>query len=173
MTVAEGRGVRADPNVTPLIDVLLVLLIIFMVIVPVTPKGLAVLVPQPPQHAAATDNPIVLEVLRMPSGAAYRINGTTMGGGVAGQARLAAELNRIYSTRADKVLFVEGDPGAQLCVRGRGARPQPCRRRRPRRHRYSCDGRQASRLPLTSSLLTGSWLPALELPASSPLPVLS
>jgi len=111
MTVAEGRGVRADPNVTPLIDVLLVLLIIFMVIVPVTPKGLAVLVPQPPQHAAATDNPIVLEVLRMPSGAAYRINGTTMGGGVAGQARLAAELNRIYSTRADKVLFVQGDPG--------------------------------------------------------------
>lgn len=110
MTIAEGRGVHADPNVTPLIDVLLVLLIIFMVIVPVTPKGLAVLVPQPPQHAAPANNPIVLEVL--PSGAAYRINGRT----IQGKSGLAAELNRIYSTRADKVLFVQGNPGLSFAA---------------------------------------------------------
>src|SRR5947199_8420245 len=47
MAVGGSGGPRADINMTPMIDVLLVLIIIFMVIVPLTPKGLEALVPQP------------------------------------------------------------------------------------------------------------------------------
>jgi len=60
-----GKAV-SDINVTPLIDVLLVLLIIFMVIVPVTPKGLSTLIPQPPKDPSKevpNDRTIVVQVI--------------------------------------------------------------------------------------------------------------
>jgi biopolymer transport protein TolR len=109
MNLSGSAALRAEPNVTPLIDVLLVLLIIFMVIVPVTPTGLAALLPQPPKatQPSPTDT-IVVEILAGASGSpTYRINQQNLNG----IAQLQSELNRIYSIRAEKVMFVKGDPG--------------------------------------------------------------
>ena len=75
-----GKAV-SDINVTPLIDVLLVLLIIFMVIVPVTPHGLNTLVPQPPKNKdqqESNDRTIVVQVLANGKGEpSYKINEDT------------------------------------------------------------------------------------------------
>lgn len=101
-------GAVSDINVTPLIDVLLVLLIIFMVIVPVVPKGLETLVPQPPKNKSESepnDRTIVVQVL-FNGGAAtsYKINETDVP-----KANLEQKLVDIYSTRQEKVMFVKGD----------------------------------------------------------------
>ena len=108
MTTGGGGGYSSDINVTPMIDILLVLLIIFMVIVPVTPKGLDALVPQPPKEhkeQPQTDRTIVVQILHHPGAApGYRINETDVQ-----KAELLPRLTEIFANRAERIMFVRGD----------------------------------------------------------------
>ena len=104
----DTNHAMSEINVTPLIDVLLVLLIIFMVIVPVTPKGLNTLIPQPPKDKSAPppEQTIVVQVLA--NGAAepsYKINETSFN-----KTEIEPKLAEIFATRQEKVMFVKGDP---------------------------------------------------------------
>jgi biopolymer transport protein ExbD len=107
MTTKNGNPAEsvATINVTPMIDVLLVLLIIFMVIVPAMPRGESALVPQSHQGKEPIVASIVLEVLRGNHGAvSFKINLQDVA-----RQDLPATLAEIYGNRADRVLFVKGD----------------------------------------------------------------
>jgi biopolymer transport protein ExbD len=108
MTTGGGGGYSADINVTPMIDILLVLLIIFMVIVPVTPKGLDAMVPQPPKDKTQenkSDRTIVVQILyRAGNYPTYKINETDVA-----KADLLPRLTDIYANRAERIMFVKGD----------------------------------------------------------------
>jgi len=109
MTTGGGGAYSSDINVTPMIDILLVLLIIFMVIVPVVPKGLDALVPQPPKDPSKqpppTDRTIVVQVFYRPGAApTYKINETEVA-----KTDLLARLTEIYANRAERVMFVRGE----------------------------------------------------------------
>ena len=104
----EGKKVNSNINVTPMVDVMLVLLIIFMVIVPVTPKGLETLVPQPPKNKTqdqVNDRTIVVQVLSNGGGApSYKINEDAFN-----KTAIEPKLAEIFAARSEKVMFVKGD----------------------------------------------------------------
>ena len=107
--VGTGRAV-SEINITPLIDVLLVLLIIFMVLVPVPPDGLRALIPQPPKDISdpPPEPAIVVSVQATASGEpSYKINEDAFP-----KSQIEPKLAEIFATRQEKVMFVQG--GADL-----------------------------------------------------------
>jgi biopolymer transport protein TolR len=106
-----SKGAFVDINVVPLIDILLVLIIIFMVISPIVPKGLHTLVPQEqPNDGLDTMGPVPKPiVIEVGPGGALAIN----------QARtswetLGSDMDSIFKFRAEKVAFVQGDDSADF-----------------------------------------------------------
>lgn len=105
MMNAGNKDLASEINVTPMIDVLLVLLIIFMVIVPAIPRGESALIPHPSLKDSRLGDAVVLEVIQgVGNTVAFRINQQPVAQGEL-QSRLAA----IYADRAQRVLFVKGD----------------------------------------------------------------
>lgn len=113
MTTSAGKGPSAEMNVTPMIDILLVLIIIFMIISPIAPEGEQALIPQPnphPQANAADPRTLVVQVL--PGSGDHprvRINQEEVG-----WAGLHDRLYDILKPRAEKVVFVMADKDVEF-----------------------------------------------------------
>ena len=103
--VGSGKGTSAEINVTPMIDVLPVLLIIFMVIVPALPRGEAAWAPKPSMNSDSRRDAVVLEVLKGTGNAvSFRINQQPVV-----REELQSQLAAIHVNRAQRILFVKGD----------------------------------------------------------------
>lgn len=105
LSVGGGKGSMSEPNIVPLIDVLLVLIIIFMVITPITPQGLPALVPQP----ATDDGPRAVQpaatiVVQVTADGKVKINQDDVTWD-----SLGSRLEDIFKLRAEKAAFVRGD----------------------------------------------------------------
>lgn len=109
---ASGKGVAPSMNVTPLVDVVLVLLIIFMVITPLLTKKFWVHTPKQEKEEVTRQelqqDPDPPLVLRVGAGRSITVNGTEVGFD-----ELSDRLKRMFAAREDHVLFFDADDQAE------------------------------------------------------------
>src|SRR5688572_15981646 len=99
-----GRSDLSEINMTPMIDVLLVLLVIFIIAQPMMQKTMDVQLPKD-DPAKTNDPPTAQIILQIEPGGVYKINTVAVA-----EAQLANRLNEIYRNRPQKVIFVKADP---------------------------------------------------------------
>jgi biopolymer transport protein TolR len=112
MTVGGKKASMFEPNIVPLIDVLLVLIIIFMVLTPAMPQGLDARIPQPARPPASQpheDVQVAAIVVQLTSGGDPLINQDKVS-----WEGLGPRLQDIFKQRAEKAAFVEGDDSVEL-----------------------------------------------------------
>ena len=99
------RGSMSEPNIVPLIDVLLVLIIIFMAITPTAPSGMTASIPQPsPKSTQPAIAPPTTIVVQVAADGSVKINQS-----LTSWNDLGTRLSDIFKIRAEKVAFVKGD----------------------------------------------------------------
>jgi biopolymer transport protein ExbD len=105
-SAASSSSQSSEINVTPLIDVLLVLMIIFMVVAPATPRGLDSSIPQGKSAAPSALPPVVVRLLAGTAGrsAQYEVGSTTVE-----RDALQGRLRAMFAVRQDRTAFVQAD----------------------------------------------------------------
>ena len=105
MSTGGRGGFTSEPNLTPMIDVLLVLLIIFMVIIPMGRKAFDVQLPDPTAPPPPKNQKVNQIVLEVNPGEQFLINKAPVA-----KSDLFKELKKIYDPRPEKIIFIKGDP---------------------------------------------------------------
>jgi biopolymer transport protein TolR len=116
MSMGTGRRkgrVQPEMNVTPLVDVVLVLLIIFMILAPIITEAFVVRLPpkddDEQEQLEQVNDPTQPLVLTVTDESAYEVNGVVIEPG-----ELSVRLHRMFNTRPDNVLYLDGQDDASV-----------------------------------------------------------